>query len=251
MLSSALGQYAIRGVVRYYGWLPKTLERARGGFIGRMDLTRNVDVSRWTIPPHVRLANLPTYDAKGTAKMTPDNDLKLDASSAEAFLKRYGVLYRQDYQQEPTFKKPTNKMTDASQPGPKRVAPEVEHPGNLFKESIGQFAGAQFLLRKAWTGDTETITEHFNDGTLSESFRVASFDIQNRSGEVLLETEDLWEYMRYLFLVDYAEKRTGVCERQDCPTPYFIQQRKGQRYCSHDCAVLENVRRFRSKARKK
>lgn len=129
-------------------------------------------------------------------------------------------------------------------------------PAGYFSEEIGAITGAQFLLRSAWTGDSEAMAGHFQDGTLSEAFRVVSFDIlqsyaMRRPSEVLLETEELWDYMRYLLLTDYAEQRLGVCDRADCPTPYFVQQRKGQRYCSHDCAVLENVRRFRSKARRK
>jgi hypothetical protein len=103
----------------------------------------------------------------------------------------------------------------------------------------------------AWTGDTEAITE-LVDGGLGhgQAFTVSAFEILQghgaRAGEMVLETEKLWSYLCYLFLVDYAEKRIGVCDRKDCPTPYFIRQRRGQRYCSHDCAVLENVRRFRA-----
>jgi hypothetical protein len=244
--------YAIRGVIRYYGWLPKTLVRHGQTFVGSLDLTRNADVSLWTVAPHVRLANLPTYD-KSASNMRPGGDLKIDAASVESFLKRYGPLYREDYRLVPTSK---IQMPDKSQGGPRWIKTQEAKPGNQFKESLGQFLGAQQLMRHAWSGDQETITEHFRDGTLAEAFKLVSFEIlQNyadrRPGEVLLETEDLWEYMRYLFLVDYAEQRTGVCEREDCPTPYFVRQRKGQRYCSHECAVLENVRRFRSKTKEK
>jgi len=174
-----------------------------------------------------------------------------DLAAVESFLKRHGVLYREDFQLEPIYK---IHLPEKSPSGPKMVETSTVKAGNHFKEDIGAFQSAQAYLRRAWSGDAEAISEHFNDGTLHLAFNIASFDIlQNYSGtgEVVLETEDLWHYMRYLFLIDYAEQRTGICEREDCPTPYFIQQRKGQRYCSHDCAVLENVRRFRSKARTK
>lgn len=233
-MSSLPPQYAIQAAVRYYGYAPKEIELApKRGLSGVLDLSRPVDTTRWAIPPHLRLANLPTYRAKNM-DMGAKNDLRLDDKAAEAFVQRYGPIYTRD-----------DVWMD-----------DKRFPAGYFREDIGSIAGAQFLLRAAWTGNTEVIAEHFNDGTLAQAFTVASFEIlQNyaarRSSEVLLETEDLWEYTRYLFLTDYAEQRLAVCDRQDCPTPYFVQQRKGQRYCSHDCAVLENVRRFRSKARKK
>lgn len=225
--------YAIRGVIRYYGYVPKEIKAGKQGLSGVLDLSHPLDTTRWTIPPHLRLANLPTY-AGGNMDMRAANHLKLDPRAAEAFVQRYGPVYTSD---------------DVWLDDPK-------YPAGYFKEGIGAIAGAQFLLRAAWAGDSETLSEHFKDGTLSEAFKVVAFDIlQNyaarRSSEVLLETEELWDYMRYLFLVDYAEQRTGVCEREDCPTPYFVRQRKGQRYCSHECAVLENVRRFRSKTKEK
>lgn len=55
-------------------------------------------------------------------------------------------------------------------------------------------------------------------------------------------------------LWDMLEKKACVlwslirmCENPDCPTPYFLEARKGQKYCSHKCAVLINVRRFRAR----
>jgi hypothetical protein len=226
-------QYAIRGVVRYYGWLPKEAALSKGVISGILDLSKNVDTTRWSTPPHLALANLPTY-RKGSSDMRPVSDGGLDPKAAEAFIRRYGPVYTDD-----------DVWLD-----------DKRFPAGYFKETVDAIHGAQYLLRKAWSGNSEVIGEHFSDGTLSESFKVVSFEIlQNyaarRSSEVLLETEVLWEYIRYLFLTDYSEKRLSVCEREDCPTPYFVQQRKGQRYCSHDCAVVENVRRFRTKARKK
>lgn len=259
MRSTAYSHYAIRGVVRYYGWLPETVHRHGDAFTGNLDLRRNADVSRWTVLPHVRLANLPTYDAKGKVNMTPRNDLKIDPASVEAFLKRYGVLHRENVSHS-VYKTDAGsfitQMDKSKGRGPQLIEAKEVRPGFQFKEGIGAFSNAQYLLRKVWAGDSHILAEEFNDGTMHFAFKLASFDIlqdysAHRSGEVLLETSDLWHYMRYLFLIDYAECRTAVCERKDCLTPYFVQQRKGQRYCSHECAVLENVRRFRSKERAK
>jgi PAS domain-containing protein len=51
---------------------------------------------------------------------------------------------------------------------------------------------------------------------------------------------------RSLFLRDCGAKKTRVCVNPDCPAPYFLQTRKGQKFCTHRCAVLVNVRRFRA-----
>ena len=227
------GQYAIRGVIRYYGWLPKEAALSKGVISGVLDLSKNVDTTRWTTPPHLFLANLPTY-RDGVSDMRPIRDGSLDPKAAETLIRRYGPVYTDD-----------DVWLD-----------DRRFPAGYFKESVKAISGRSISLTGSVVRELEVIAEHFSDGTLSESFKVASFEIlQNfaarHSGEVLLETEILWEYIRYLFLTDYAEKRLFVCEREDCPTPYFVQQRKGQRYCSHDCAVLENVRRFRIKARRK
>lgn len=42
-------------------------------------------------------------------------------------------------------------------------------------------------------------------------------------------------------------QKIKICENPDCPSPQFAQQRRGQKYCTHKCAVLMNVRRFRAR----
>jgi hypothetical protein len=83
------------------------------------------------------------------------NDLTLDSKAAEAFVQRYGPVYTS---------------------GDVWLA-DKRYPAGYFKEGFGAVAGAQFLLRAAWTGDSEAMSEHFQDGTLSEAFKVVSFDI--------------------------------------------------------------------------
>ena len=69
-------------------------------------------------------------------------------------MKRYGVLHREDYQLEPSFK---ILMPEKSQSGPKVVKTSIVKPGNQFKESIDIFESAQYVLRQAWSGNTEII----------------------------------------------------------------------------------------------
>jgi predicted RNA-binding Zn ribbon-like protein len=60
----------------------------------------------------------------------------------------------------------------------------------------------------------------------------------------------MWTVVRVAFLMDYKIGRIKVCGNPDCVTPYFVESRKGQEFCSHKCAVLINVRRFRERQSK-
>jgi hypothetical protein len=73
----------------------------------------------------------------------------------------------------------------------------------------------------------------------------AHIDVNPRGVEIAVH--DLWDLARLLFLRDFAAGRTKVCANEDCGSRYFLEQRKGQKFCSHNCAVLINVRRFRSR----
>ena len=100
--------------------------------------------------------------------------------------------------------------------------------------------GSQTLLQKAWRGDMDELSE-IEMGDVAQDSE-ASF---TRDG-MELRIDDLWTLTRMLLLRDHAAGRARVCAIEDCPrTPYFLQARKGQHFCSHPCAVLANVRRFR------
>lgn len=67
-----------------------------------------------------------------------------------------------------------------------------------------------------------------------------------RSG---LETEvaDLRTLIHVMFSRDYWDGRVKKCANPGCPAPYFLTVRRGQKYCSQQCAVLINVRQFRAR----
>lgn len=105
--------------------------------------------------------------------------------------------------------------------------------------------GLQELIQRAWRGELGKIDEIEMDNIAPETELFAMRD------GIELRVSDLWTLIRILFLQDYATGRARVCVITDCPrTPYFLQARRGQRFCSHPCAVLENVRRFRGAQRK-
>jgi hypothetical protein len=244
--------YAIRATVQYYGYEIKNLHRQDMTIVGAVDRHRPLNTARWTVSPHVQLANLPTFEVlTNKPNMAVKADTRIDPAAAESFVKRYGPVYGADTMQlEPTYEKKS--ILDGARStgaGPKAIKLKQLKPGGEFTETIPALTSAQYSLRLAWNANVDAISDLANE---LGGFTVEGFEIlRGFPGEVVLETDKLWSYIAYLFLVDHAEKRTGVCERKDCPTPYFIRQRRGQRYCSHECAVLENVRRFRDVEKKR
>jgi len=134
-------------------------------------------------------------------------------ASVEAFVRRYGILTGQT-------------VATASR----------------FFESCINFTAFQEKLRRAWQCDHEGLLEI--EAQL-EILDVISTQIDPDSGCVVLATENLWTFICFFFHRDLTARKAKVCKSPDCPNPFFIQQRKGQLYCSHVCAVRENVRRFR------
>ena len=68
-----------------------------------------------------------------------------------------------------------------------------------------------------------------------------------------LYAQDMWTFIRVAFVRDLFLKRPRICANQayGCPSPYFLESRKGQTFCCHRCAVQMNVRRFRERENKK
>lgn len=98
----------------------------------------------------------------------------------------------------------------------------------------------QGVLRSAWRSEPSG---------LREMFRTLQPFVQIEKGKLLLVPETLWQFIRLSFALDVVNGKAAVCANPDCPAPYFLRTRKGQQFCSHKCAVLINVRRFREYAK--
>lgn len=131
---------------------------------------------------------------------------------------------------------------------PRSVLPFISQYGLLWERPFGsrfqidvvELIGLQESLRGAWKGNKDALNEILRDAGGDINVSVSAKGIE-------ISTENLWTLVCILFLRDYAEGRTKLCANQDCERgPYFLESRKGQRYCSHPCAVLINVRRFRA-----
>ena len=215
--------YALNAQIRYYGTVPgKAWLEKDADSVVRMKVsggTHSVDPAKWKEPPHVALANL-----RGA--------VLLDPLAAGKFTRTYGVL--------PEFA--TDPTTDPSLPN---IGDLLAHyPEAWQKISLGRIQSWRWLLRGAWRGSPGQLDQIIKD---SPETQLAA----TRDGVVIQKVGDLWTLIWILFLKDRAAGRAKVCANADCPFPYFLRARKGQVFCSHPCAVLVNVRRFRKARRSK
>jgi hypothetical protein len=209
--------------------------------------TERIDVLKWQEPPHLVLANLPTTKPEGVeGSAREDEELKvrvaLDLISGEkpgeslthwlygdrvepkvmmSFLKRYGPLH-----------------------GPERLKANKDSVLNFY-EGAQYFGLLRRLLRGAWRGDDNALK------SIKSSLHAKArpeFIFEGKRAEIVMD--DLESFVCLLFLRDLATGKIKLCESPDCPTPYRLQHRKGDRFCSHECAVLVNVREFRKREAK-
>jgi len=226
--------YAIETPLRYYGFAPEVTEvgEKEGDLSIDGRLESEIDISRWKEMPHECLANLPlSFNLSRSTSELGLSSLErseLSRSRVEAnrpsleamdmFIKRYGLLAAETSSDE---------------------------DGNVyFRESAFGFVVCQNTLQEAWKGNARELRNMRKQ--VQRKLRVGPTVEAGRIGFV---TEQLWPFVCMLFFRDYAAGKTKVCANPDCPHPYFLKERKGQMYCSHPCAVLINVRRFRGRER--
>lgn len=219
--------YAIETPLRYYSLVPKVTEFGDLFIKGRLE--SEIDVFRWKEMPHECLANLPL--SFGLTRSTSELGLsslersELSHSRVEAnrpsleamdmFIKRYGLLAAETSSDE---------------------------DGNVyFRESAMGFWVCQNTLQEAWKGNAHELKNMRKQ--VQRKLKVTPII---EAEHVNFTTEQLWPFICMLFFRDYAAGIIAICKIPDCPrTPYFLRAREGQVYCSHECAVLANVRRFR------
>ena len=109
--------------------------------------------------------------------------------------------------------------------------------GEAITIPVGQVFGFRNKLRRAWDGDEQAMMDILNLQTF----------LWVRPTGIEIVPEDLWTLVRVVFARDWWDERAKKCENPDCPAPYFLAVRKGQKFCSQKCAVLINVRHFRER----
>src|SRR5438270_1112826 len=99
-------------------------------------------------------------------------------------------------------------------------------------------------LRLAWRGDLASINQI--ERTVQTELQLRILAIHR--GQPVFVTRDLSKFLLLLFLIDYQQGKTKICMNAACASPYFVQERKDQQYCTRRCAVLINVHRYRQRA---
>ena len=184
---------------------------------------------KWPDAPHVAFANL-----------------RLDDASLTMFTQRYGSLYVPKRSR-------AAEVVIATSKDPLGTAMLLSRS---FVPELGRARKMQELLRQSWRGERFAIVELEHDlmvQGLKPWFGVTDqlFKWKDAPSDALtLWADDMWTVVRMAFLMDYKVGRAKICANPDCPTPYFVESRKGQEFCSHKCAVLINVRRFRERQAK-
>jgi hypothetical protein len=205
--------YATTGRIRYYGQIPTDVRKSG-------DEVRAKGVSSHIFGPDAlslfwenSLENASDQPIDLSRKKEPAHEalanLSPDLDSLYAFTKRWGFL-----------------------------AGGIDIATGEAVIRLQQVVPRQTLLRQAWRGDKEAAKQ-------VASAVKARLDVGAKGIDIAVV--DLWNFVRLLFLRDYSAGKTKVCGNPDCVSRYFLEQRKGQQYCSHKCAVLMNVRRFRQR----
>ena len=208
--------YELRADIRYYALLPKNMETTarvtKRGWEAALGIqgtlgTERLDALDWKEPPHLVLANLPL------------NSTTEDFKIIESFISKYGPL-----------------TGESRRLPPKDGAPQ-------FYVKISDFNNMRDCLRRAWRGDSEAT--RWIEARIENKLGTIRLSAMDKRLEVLVT--ELEQFIWILFLRDYAAGKARICQSPDCPATYFLQSRKGQTFCSHKCAVLANVRRFRQR----
>lgn len=108
--------------------------------------------------------------------------------------------------------------------------------------TIAETQRFQSELRNAWKGKIEVLELMLVNLPVWLEVGKAGLSVKLREAQSLL-----WTLIRLLFLQDYFSGRAKICANPNCKTPYFLAVRKGQRFCTHKCAVLINVHHFRER----
>jgi len=210
----------------------------------------------WEVAPHVRLANLPTYDEQKKLTMKPDPGLRidLDPKSVEQFVRIYGGFkdaYGHEEEDEEAGDDEEGIACPTSTCGCVQLsdcrALRADIPPSdcklarlpKFDQDIAEVAEHQENLRRAWryqrTGDQGKDLNHVQMAIGWNFWDERTFIVNvwpdQRYDEIDLTTNDLWSFIGYLFLRHFVAGKIGVCGNPDCLVPYYLKSRSSQKYC--------------------
>ena len=177
--------------------------------------------SKWRDLPHTAFANL-GYVPGSVYRPPTDGQIAW-------FLTRYG---------------PLGFGIGAGDVSAERTTTLLEPEGTSY--SLESFYDVQRRLRRAWdTGNPQVFTDPFSAGV-----RYWPLDVKVQRGSLVIEVKSCLDYIKLLLARDLADGHAKRCENEMCSAPYFSAQRSDVMFCTHSCAVLVNVKRYRAGQRK-
>ena len=178
-----------------------------------------VDPRRWKDPPHVALANL-GYASDRRGGVASEKDIVW-------FTERYGPLGVE---------------------GGADTAALGEEP---FWTKLEVFRWFQRNLREAWRKPDASL---FLNPPGQDAKGMLGYDLMRitceaKNGRLELRPMTCADYISILLTRDLAAGCAKVCQNPKCVSPYFVAKRRDAKFCSHPCAVLVNVIKFRQRQR--
>ena len=194
-------------------WVPQNTNIDNGRIVGSG--LREINPDGWKDMPHVALANILTDDEQGISTTKPGPGLQINPTSVEQFVRTYGG-FREAYGE----------------------IMEDEY-GEIFDQDIAEVAKYQESLRRAWSfqvqGDEYEDLFHVQNELRWNFWNENYFNIDvfpgYRYDQIDLTTDDLWKFIRFLFLRDFIAGKIGFCGNPDCPAPYYMKSRSHQQFC--------------------
>lgn len=206
--------YATTALIQYYGQVPTKFGKSEDGVWGtgiKSPVFGEDAFADWRV--QLETANEKPFNLSGRKDRAHESfaNMRLDVDSLYVFTKRWGFL-----------------------------AGRNDERGGLSAR-LTDVEPFQTLLRQAWKNDPQSLKK------ISKDVK-ARVDVSPRGIDIAVV--DLRNLICLMFLRDHHTSKTAVCGNPDCYSPYFLRQRLGQKYCTHKCAVLMNVRRFREREAK-
>jgi hypothetical protein len=201
------------------GWLlphAKSLKVEQNILTGARS-SQPADGKVWKDPPHVALANL-GYRSDERGGVASGQDIVW-------FLRRFGEL-----------------GLDLEEEGGVGGAAQRETP---FEFRVMFFVDRQRDLREGWAQKDASLFTNPPRWRTAAQFLPVVYYI--KGGRLEIKVASLDALMGILLTRDLAEGRAKMCERKNCPNPYFVATKKDARYCSHLCAGNVAVERFRDR----
>jgi hypothetical protein len=173
-----------------------------------------VDPVSWEAPPHAAFANL-GYPARAEER------------HVASFMKTYGVLR-------------------FGQAGGLSGPIHMPMQGKVFLTSIAALRFAQDQLRSAWRRPSG---EHLRSLWLPENLQELgtldlSFTLLQRRQRVELCLADVWTFIRLILVRDVRDGLARFCANENCEHPFFVANRRDQKFCGRDCRNAQNQRNF-------